>query len=140
MPEFETLSREEKLDLVLKTILVYGNGVIADKAIAQLFHSNLNDVSEITDLLKTEGFIYIEKSNIRGDWGQLTITPEGRLFASNGGYAGDRISPQVADITDYVKDFHLFSKRTHVFKLWFFWATAIALTISVIYTALHSSQ
>ena len=139
MSEFETLSREAKLDLVLNTVLIYGNGVIAHQSITEIYRSSMTDVSEITELLKSDGFIIVESLGKGNDWGQLSITPEGRLFASKGGYTGDRID-QYADITEYVKDFHRFSNKAHSIKLWVFWVTAIVMVISVIYLMIKSSK
>lgn len=133
MTEFETLSREQKLDMVLTTMLVYGDGVIADKTLAQIYHSELIDLSEITEFLHSGGFVEVEKFDTPDEWTQLTITPEGRLFTAKGGYSTLPLESQIVDISEYVKSFHRFSYRMHLLRVRAFWITLAGLSIGCFY-------
>lgn len=136
MPEFETLPREQKLDLVLKTMLVYGNGVIADLTLAQLYRCDLDNVEQVTELLMSDGMVEVVRFDKPDDWAQISITAEGRLFSSQGGYTSKPKTYETPGLSSYDNDFHEFSRKMHLLKITIFWIVGILMAASCIYVLL----
>ncbi|MGF7081465.1 hypothetical protein [Mucilaginibacter sp. UYCu711] len=111
--KFETLSPTEKLDLFLNTLLVIGDGVVDDKTIAQTFHCGLSTIEEVADRLLSDGFIEVKQLYPAKNLQQISITAEGKLFTSHGGYAGKQFELDKNFRVNYGDNFHTFSRRVN---------------------------
>ncbi|MGF7082772.1 hypothetical protein [Mucilaginibacter sp. UYCu711] len=121
--DFDTLSTNQKLNILLNALLVVDDGVIDEIKVAQTFDCRISSIRDVAERLKSDGFIKVKQLYRTRCTQQISITPKGKLFTSHGGYAGkvyklDKLYP-----VNYINAFNAFSKwvnRLTIFCLvWF---------------------
>ncbi|MGF7081525.1 hypothetical protein [Mucilaginibacter sp. UYCu711] len=132
--KLEILSMNQKRDLVLKTLLVDCNGVVSNKTLAQICNFGIFDIQEVVERLKIDGFIQIDLLNARPDRQQISITAEGKLFTSLGGYTGRTFKIDNNHRVNYGDTFHNFSKQVNCLtSILLFMGTFIVLLLFLCY-------
>lgn len=132
MPDFNTLSKKEKLDLVLKTSIAIPNGMIANKTLTKSYKFDVEELDAMTNLLQLDGLIEIRHDETPDEWQKISVTIEGRKFAGDGSYAEN----EILKLDDYTARFHKFSGNMHRLAVKFFWIVTTALLTWLLYMLL----
>jgi hypothetical protein len=133
MSEFETLSRDQKQDLVLQSLFVYGTGIDAYKTIAQILDCGVYDIEKIIEILESDGLIKVDRFDTTGDAQRISITEKGVLLNSNGELIDQPLKTDITSNGEYGRRFHAYSKRVHILSDRLFWLSAALILVMLFY-------